>query len=272
MEHRKVKPIFASFPNYLKSLGMVETKASPLLMRRRVCKAVLTRACVAALLCLLVLHGLSCQQPPEPELNANEFKGRVVGVADGDTISVLRDGKAVRIRLWGIDTPEKKQAYGTRAKQFTSDACFQKVVLIRIRDIDRYQRLVAEVVLPDGRQLNRELIRAGLAWWYEHYARNEEEFKSLQAQAQAQKLGLWKDKNPVAPWDFRRLPKKTDAAPNKVEPPPPSPLDGTTTVYVTKTGTRYHRKDCKTLKGGSTAVSLKEAKSRGLSPCQRCKP
>ncbi len=82
---------------------------------------------------------------------AADFTGRVVGVADCDTITVLHNGKGERIRLHGIDCPEKRQAFGKRAKQFTSTLVFGKAVTVQVLDRDRYGRTVAEVLLPDGR-------------------------------------------------------------------------------------------------------------------------
>jgi Staphylococcal nuclease homologue len=72
----------------------------------------------------------------------------------------------VKVRLHGVDTPEKAQAFGTRAPQFTSDLVFQRDVMVVVQTTDRYGRLVGEVLLPDGRSLNQELVRAGMAWWY----------------------------------------------------------------------------------------------------------
>ena len=91
---------------------------------------------------------------------AEDFTGRVVGITDGDTIKVTHDGMAERIRLGGIDCPEAKQPFGTRAKQLTGDLAFDQVVTVKVRDIDRYNRTVAEIILPDGRNLNQELVRA----------------------------------------------------------------------------------------------------------------
>ena len=87
------------------------------------------------------------------------FTGKVVAISDGDTIRVMHNGRAERIRLWGIDCPEKRQPFGTRASQFTGDLAFGKDVKVLVRDVDRYGRTVGEVVLPDGRSLNRELVR-----------------------------------------------------------------------------------------------------------------
>jgi hypothetical protein len=84
-------------------------------------------------------------------LLAEDFSGLVVGVSDGDTVRVLHDGREERVRLWGIDAPESKQPWGTRAKEFTGDLVFGKVVTVQVRDIDRYKRTVAEIILPDGR-------------------------------------------------------------------------------------------------------------------------
>jgi endonuclease YncB( thermonuclease family) len=90
----------------------------------------------------------------------------VVGIADGDTVNVLREGKAVQVRLHGVDTPEKAQAVGTQAPQLTGELAFQQVITVVIRATDRYGRLVGEGLLPDGRSLHQALVKTGLAWWY----------------------------------------------------------------------------------------------------------
>ena len=132
------------------------------------------------------------------------FSGKVVAISDGDTIRVMHNGSAERIRLWGIDCPEKRQPFGTRASQFTGDLAFGKDVKVLVHDVDRYGRTVGEVILPDGRSLNRELVRAGLAWWYQHYAPYDRELERLEAAARAARRGLWADKDPVPPWEWRR--------------------------------------------------------------------
>ena len=136
---------------------------------------------------------------------SDTFTGKVVGVSDGDTISVMRAGKAVKVRLHGIDCPEKKQPYGTRAKQFTSDLAFGKEVTIRIQTTDRYGRTVAVVILPDGKNLNWEIVDAGLAWWYRKYATDDRILERLEAEAGEAKRCLWADKNPMPPWEWRRI-------------------------------------------------------------------
>src|SRR5690606_36043907 len=96
---------------------------------------------------------------PLPALAA-DFAARVVGISDGDTLTVLTaEKRQVKIRLHGVDTPESGQDFGTRAKQAASELAFGKQVTVRQVDTDRYGRTVAEVFLPDGRSMNRELVR-----------------------------------------------------------------------------------------------------------------
>ena len=137
---------------------------------------------------------------------AEQFTGKVVGVTDGDTIKVMRSGKAEKIRLAGIDCPERKQAFGTRAKQFTSDMAFGKVVTVKVETVDQYGRTVGEVILPDGRSLNHELVKAGFAWWYRQYSRDIS-LGQLEEEARIAKRGLWADPNAIPPWEYRKLRK-----------------------------------------------------------------
>jgi endonuclease YncB( thermonuclease family) len=124
-----------------------------------------------------------------PVLGAEQFQfvGKVVGISDGDTLSVMREGTAVKVRIYGIDTPERAQAFGTRARQYTSELAFGQVVTVAVKDQDRYGRFVAEVALPDGRSLNQELLRAGLAWWYRHFAKRDTVLQQLEAEAREAK-------------------------------------------------------------------------------------
>jgi len=102
---------------------------------------------------------------------ADDFTGKVVAVHDGDTITVLKERTPIKIRLFGIDCPETGQDFGSRAKLATSELAFEKVVTVHPRRNDRYGRTVADVFLPDGRSLNHELVRRGLAWWYKRVRR-----------------------------------------------------------------------------------------------------
>jgi micrococcal nuclease len=134
---------------------------------------------------------------------AEEFTGKVVGVSDGDTIKVMHLGRAERVRLYGIDCPEKGQAFGNRAKQFTSQMVFGKDVIVKTHGCDKYGRILGDVFLPDGTSLNQELVRAGLAWWFRKYS-NDRNLERLEAEARAGKLGLWADPYAIPPWEFRR--------------------------------------------------------------------
>ncbi len=106
---------------------------------------------------------------------AADFTGKVVGVSDGDTITVLHHGQGERIRLHGIDCPEKRQAFGNRAKQFTSRLTYGKEVTVEVYGVDRYGRTIGDVILTDGRVLNHELVKAGMCWWYRKYAPNDKQ-------------------------------------------------------------------------------------------------
>ena len=159
-------------------------------------------------------------------VHAEQFTGKVVGISDGDTISVLREGKAVKVRLHGVDTPEKAQAFGTQARKLTGDLVFQQTVTVVIRDTDRYGRLVGEVLLPDGRSLNQELVKAGMAWWYRQYAPNDTTLAQLEAEARTAKRGLWADAHPIPPWQWRkgqRASSTAASAPATQSHPPQSP-------------------------------------------------
>lgn len=135
---------------------------------------------------------------------AESFSGKVIGVSDGDTISVMRGGRAEKVRLYGIDAPEKKQAFGNRAKQAASDLAFGKMVTVTVVGRDRFGRTVGEVIIPNGRSMNRELLRAGYAWWYWQFAKNDKTLRRLEEEARAARRGLWQDRDPIPPWEFRK--------------------------------------------------------------------
>ena len=116
----------------------------------------------------------------------------------------MHAGRPDPVRLSGIDCPESHQGFGTRAKQFTSQLAFGREVKVVVRDTGRYGRTVGEVILPDGRSLNHELVRAGLAWWYRQYAANDRTLENLEREARAAKRGLWVEADPTPPWEFRR--------------------------------------------------------------------
>lgn len=131
-----------------------------------------------------------------------ELSGTVVGISDGDTLTVLVDSTPRKIRLNGVDAPESRQAHGTKAKEFLAALAFRKDVTLRVVDTDRYGRLVADVIV-DGRSAGAALIEAGYAWHYKAYSKDPA-LAALELEARKRKAGLWSDPAPVAPWEFRR--------------------------------------------------------------------
>lgn len=127
---------------------------------------------------------------------------QVVGVADGDTLTVLKNRKPLKVRLADIDAPEKRQPYGSRAKQTLSDLCFGKEATLQIRNKDRYGRVVARVKCG-GIDANRALVERGMAWHYQRYSKDFT-LAFIEAQARQARRGLWADRAPVPPWTFRR--------------------------------------------------------------------
>jgi len=134
--------------------------------------------------------------------SGENFTGKCVGISDGDTISVMRNGKAVKIRLEGIDCPEKKQAFGNRAKQFTAALVFGKTVRVIIIKYDRYRRIVGRVYYQNL-DTSYELVRNGFAWHYKKYSK-EKYLARAERVARKRKLGLWRDPHAIPPWEFRR--------------------------------------------------------------------
>ena len=135
---------------------------------------------------------------------ASDFTGPVVTVLDGDTIEVLHHQRPERIRLNGIDCPEKGQAYGQKAKHAASAIVFGKTVTLQTHGHDKYGRTLADVLLPDGLNVNHELVKAGWCWWYRKYAPGDVELERLEKEAREAKKGLWVDPQPVPSWEWRK--------------------------------------------------------------------
>lgn len=134
-------------------------------------------------------------------------KVKVIAIADGDTFTILQDNKPVRIRIDAIDAPEKGMPFAKASKKYLSALCFGKMVTIKTTTIDRYGRTVARASLPNGKDISTEMIRAGYAWHYKKYSKDVL-LTNLEIQARKNKLGLWKDKDPVAPWEIRKMHRK----------------------------------------------------------------
>lgn len=144
---------------------------------------------------------------------ADSVTGRVVGIADGDTLTLL-DGANTqhKIRLTGIDSPEKKQPFGQHCKQSLSDLAYGRTVAVEANKRDRYGRVLGKV-LVDGQDANLEQVRRGCGWHYKKYM-NEQPlddrlaYNAAEDSARAARVGLWADRDPVAPWDWRKVRRK----------------------------------------------------------------
>jgi len=131
--------------------------------------------------------------------------GKVIGIIDGDTYDILMKGnRTVRVRMEGIDAPEKGMPFYKVAKKYLSKLCFGKQVQLKIAGNDNHDRTLAFSYLEDGKELSHEMLKAGLAWHFKEY-NNDEDLATLEANARKSKQGLWADESPMAPWDNRRL-------------------------------------------------------------------
>ncbi len=140
--------------------------------------------------------------------SALAWEARVIAVSDGDTITVepIQGGERIKIRLYGIDTPESRQPYGSIATGYVYATALYKTIEVEEYDIDRYGRTVGVVILPDGTNLNKELLSLGHAWYYGRYCKQEfcPEWKEVEAGARSAKAGLWSDGEAIAPWEWRK--------------------------------------------------------------------
>ncbi len=146
------------------------------------------------------------------EREVHELRGEVVAIADGDTLTVLDANKVQhKIRLAGIDAPEKKQAFGTAARKALGDKVHRNKVRVVWNEKDRYGRILGDVYLDD-RHINREIVSEGAAWWYRKYAPKDRELERAETEARNDRRGLWKDDNPEPPWQWRKQKRaKTEA-------------------------------------------------------------
>lgn len=133
-----------------------------------------------------------------------EIVGQVVRIADGDTLTVLdATNEQHKVRLHGIDAPEKGQAFGTKAKEALAAKVHEKRVRVIWKERDRYGRIVGGVYLGD-RNVNVEMVHDGFAWWYRQYAPKDKALERAEDEARKEKRGLWHDKNPEPPWEYRK--------------------------------------------------------------------
>jgi endonuclease YncB( thermonuclease family) len=139
------------------------------------------------------------------QMSFKTIKGVVIGVPSGDTITVTVDGTDYKVRVADVDCPDNKQAFYRQASEFTSKLAMGKKVHVNYETIDRVHKyVVGDVILPDGRNLGKELISEGMAWYYRVKPAINEIYAQREYSAWSRKVGLWVDPNPVPPWEFRR--------------------------------------------------------------------
>lgn len=155
---------------------------------------------------------------------AETITGKVVGVSDGDTITVLDgDRTQFKIRVAGIDAPEKAQAFGQRSKEAMSTLVFGKDVEVITSKRDRYGRHIGKVMVSEPSCSTRNCpktldaglaqLTVGMAWWYRKYAREQSAedagaYELAEREARSRNVGLWRDQNPTAPWDWRHTSRR----------------------------------------------------------------
>jgi len=197
---------------------------------------------------------------------ATIITGKVIGVTDGDTIKVLQNHTQYKIRLYGIDTPEKRQDFGMRAKQFTSGLVYGKNVKVVEKDVDRYGRIVGLVYVGGDTCVNQEIVKNGFAWVYKRYCKDDfcKDWIKFEEQARSSKVGLWSHPTPIPPWEFRH--GKQSA----------SKSDMTGTVYHGNNSSKvFHRSGCKAYDCKNCTArfpSREQAISAGYHPCKICNP
>ncbi len=164
--------------------------------------------CSQVVICLIVM--VSVFWVVAPGEAGQHFKATVVKIVDGDSIQVRYEGRSIKVRLWGIDTPEWRQPFSKTAKKYTAKLVGNTEVTLKEKDWDDYGRLVALVTTADNRSLNEELLKAGLAWVHIYYCKEAicDKWYGYEQQARERRIGLWYDKDPVPPWVWKRKKRK----------------------------------------------------------------
>ena len=195
------------------------------------------------------------------------FIGKCVGVADSNNIIVMREGKPVKIRLYGMDAPELSQAFGQKAKKLITRFVQGKMLSVEMKDPDKDGRLVGEVFVKNM-NINQSLVDAGYAW---ANTKDSSKFVKNERRAKEAKLGLWRDKSPVPPWEYRQkysTGKISSIVSNKSTPTKNLSM----VVYITKSDKKYHRSTCPKVKNKKITMSRQDAIAKGYKPCGVCKP
>ncbi|HLE64214.1 MAG TPA: thermonuclease family protein [Pyrinomonadaceae bacterium] len=201
---------------------------------------------------LIVGFGFACtsERPLQQPSPSKEIRGIVIAVADGDTLTVLdMANRQHRVRLKGIDAPEDSQAFSSVARQALVSLTFHRAVLVQYDDFDVFGRALGKVLLED-RDINHQLLQDGVAWLYREYesdlpAQDRNAYRQAELSARTAGRGLWTDKNPMPPWEYRKLHRdrtQTEVTvESQIEPTP----DSRDTYIVGNVRSRvYHRPDC----------------------------
>jgi endonuclease YncB( thermonuclease family) len=161
-------------------------------------------------------HLVHCGAIGFQSVHAETLLGLVVGVSDGDTVTVLDGSKTIhKIRLSGIDAPEGGQAFGQVSKRYLSDLIYKKEVAVEWTKYDRYQRKIGKIIYQN-QDVCLAQVKAGMAWHFKKYQRDQEPadrgiYAEAEIQAREAKRSLWRDKDPQAPWDWRAEKKRKQA-------------------------------------------------------------
>jgi endonuclease YncB( thermonuclease family) len=164
-------------------------------------RQVLNKQFVLAIAVLLIVFSIQC--------SAANIEGKVIKVADGDTVTVLdQSDQQHRVRLTGIDAPERHQAYGSESTESLIGLVYLKKVIVQSSGKDRYKRVLGKILL-EGLDVNLEQVKRGFAWHYKQYEKDqtsEDQISYAQAEvlARQQQLGLWVLESPIPPWEYRR--------------------------------------------------------------------
>jgi endonuclease YncB( thermonuclease family) len=151
---------------------------------------------------LLVVNFVSCDLLPSQESHPGQT-GLVTHIVDGDTYDITLAGQKTRIRMDGIDAPERGMEYYKQAKNYLGELCANKEIRVEVTDTDKYGRSIAKSYLPDGRELGQEMVKAGMAWHYKKYS-DDVTLSQFEQDAKNAGIGLWSISNPEAPWEHRK--------------------------------------------------------------------
>ena len=152
---------------------------------------------------LMILLG-SCVEQGEVPQTGSSLSGKVISIIDGDTYDLLVESNGtVRIRMLGIDAPEREMPFYRASKKYLSQLCFGEKVILQVTGKDSGGRILAFTYLDDGRELGQEIIKAGYAWHFKRY-NSDKILSDLEKEARLAKRGLWADKDPVPPWEYRK--------------------------------------------------------------------